>query len=445
MENIAWMRDHGLVVDLFAGGGGFSTGCEKAMGRSIDIALNHDREAIALHTANHPKTHHYCQDIEQADPLAVTGGRPVFWLHASPSCTQHSRSRRALPAETQAREHGWKVIDWIAKTRPLVFTCENVPEYRKWGPLDAYGFPDKSRTGETFNQWCDAIRAQGYVLEWQDINAADLGAATARERMILVARRDGFPIEWPELNYGPNRAQPWQSVSGHIDWSRPAPSIFERKKTLADATLRRIHKGIMRHIVNNDDPYYAPKDAIVLDGLPENGKVAAFLAQNHSQLSGRSMHQPLSTICAKAAGQSLVTVRLMNAERCSPSLQNRDGPVRVAAFAAGYYSQGGGQLHDLRNPIGTITTKDRFALVEVQKTPSVIIDIGYRFLTADELWSITGFPSDYKRSVMAGGRPMPATSQKRMIGNAVVPIVAQRIVEANLAPIDRALTYKIAA
>lgn len=458
MENTVSMRNHGLVVDLFAGGGGFSVGCEKAMGRSIDIALNHDREAIALHTANHPKTHHYCQDIEHADPLAVTGGRPVFWLHASPSCTQHSRSRRALPAEEQAREHGWKVVEWIGQTRPLIFTCENVPEYRLWGPLDAFGFPDKTRIGETFKRWCDAICAQGYVLEWRDINAADLGAATARERMILVARRDGFPIEWPNLDYGPGRDKPWQAVCGHIDWSRPAPSIFDRKKSLADATLRRIHKGIMRHIVNNNDPFYAPKEASICSSVMPDIKIAAFLAQNHAQLPGRSLHQPLSTICTKAAGQSLVTMSFIDVARTGNAPASINEPlgaistsgghhaeVRVAAFAAGYYSQGGGQLHDLRRPIGTITTKDRFAIVEVQKTPSVIVDIGYRFLTADELWSITGFPDDYKRSVMAGGRPMPATSQKRMIGNAVVPIVAQRIVEANLAPIDRALTYKIAA
>ena len=450
-ENLNALRHEGLIVDLFAGGGGFSVGCEQAFQRPVSIALNHDPEAVALHTANHPRTRHICQDFETADPLEVTRNEPVFWLHASPSCTQHSRSRRALPAEKQARDHGWKVIEWIEKTRPVIFSCENVPEYRKWGPLDAHGFPDKDRQGETFEEWKNAITRLGYRLEWRDINAADLGAATARVRMLIVARRDNMPICWPDEHFGPGRENDWNPSGDHIDWWKPAPSIFTRKKPPVQATLNRIAKGIKRYIIDNPTPYRAPDHARISNPRFETkgAKIAAFMAQNHAQLPGRSLNDPLSTICSKAAGQSLVTLSYIDIARSGSIGLDPAGPlgtitsrgdhhaeVRIEAFAAGYYSQGGGQLHDLNEPIGTITTRDRFAVVEIESVKSIILDIGYRFLTADELWSITGFPDDYKRSVVAKGRPMPATAQKRMIGNAVVPIVAKAVVAANLKTYD---------
>jgi len=456
-EEYSFLRREGLVIDLFAGGGGASIGIEKAIGRPIDIALNHDPYALALHGVNHPRTRHLLQSIEDADPAEVVDGRPVFHLHASPSCTQFSRSRRALPAEKQLRDHAWKVLEWIRTTRPPIFTCENVPEFRTWGPLRPSGFPDRERSGEYWDSWTRQIRELGYDIEDRDVNAADLGAHTARERLMVIARRDGRSIGWPLEDHGPGRAKPWRGAHEHIDWTVDAPSIFTRKKPLADATMERIRKGVEKFVVNDPDPFFAPDDARVSHGLDDGSRVAAFLAQNHSGLAGRPATAPVSTICSKASGQSLVTISFMDiARRNSTGVDMRNpantictsgqhhAEVRISAFLAGYYRDGGGQLLDLRRPIGTISTRDRFALVEIKGAPHVIVDIGYRFLTVDELWNLSGFDTGkLKRDIIVNGRPLSATRQKKMIGNAVVPLFMQRILEANLH--DEEIEYAKAA
>lgn len=440
------LRATGLIIDLFAGGGGASLGAEAAHRRPIDIALNHDPFALSLHAVNHPNTVHHCQSIEDADPEDIVGGRRVFHLHASPSCTQFSRSRRALPAEQQLRDHAWKVLEWIEKTRPVIFTCENVAEFRTWGPLLPSGFPDPARSGEHWKQWTLRIRELGYEIEDRVINAADLGAHTARERLMVVARRDGREISWPVEDHGPGRSMPWRAAADHIDWTKEAPSIFTRARPLAEATQERIRKGIRKFVINNPDPFIAPDEARISHGLNDGATVAAFMAQNHSGLAGRPITDPLSTICSKAAGQSLVTISFMDIARrnstgvsltepantiCTSGAHHSE--VRVAAFVAGYYSQGGGQLHDLRNPIGTITTRDRFALVKIKGVQHAIVDIGYRVLDVDELWKLQGFDlKRLKRNIIVDGKPLSATRQKKMIGNSVVPLFMQRILEANL-------------
>lgn len=456
-NEIVWLRNNGLTIDLFAGGGGFSVGFEKALGRHVDIALNHDPYAVTLHAANHPRTRHLCQDIATADPIEATRGRPVFWIHASPACTQFSRSRRALPAEKQLRELGWKAFDWVEKTQPVVFSLENVSEYRHWGDLDADGFPIKEKAGETWEAFLQAFRDLGYAVDWKILNSADYGAPTSRERLIMVARRDGLPIRWPVRTHGAG-TQDYAHAGDHIDWSIPAQSIFTRKKALAPATVRRILKGYDRFIANNPKPYLAPPGTVVGDGNDRSDLVAAFLTQNHADLPGRSLRQPLSTICTKGAGQGLVTMSFLNVMRNNAVGTALDAPanticaggghfaeIRVASYAIGYYSEGGGQLQDLGGPIGTITTKDRFAIVELMGYPHIVTDIGFRFLTAGELWNLQGFPKDYKKTMMANGRPLTGTVQKRLVGNSVVPILATAIARANLQDIDDLEPMKIAA
>lgn len=452
-----YLLNEGLIIDLFAGGGGASIGIENAIGRQIDIALNHDPYALALHGVNHPKTHHFCQAIEDANPAEIIKGRPVFHLHASPSCTQFSRSRRALPAEQQLRDHAWRVLDWVKEARPVILSVENVPEFRDWGPLLPSGFPDRSRNGEYWDSWVSQIEELGYEIESRVINAADIGAHTARERLMVIARRDGRPIEWPEENYGPGKEKEWRQAADHIDWKIPAPSIFSRKKPLSENTLERIRKGIKKFALQ-PNPFIAPEEATVSHGLDNGSKVAAFLAQNHANLPGRPITDPVSTICSKASGQSLVTISFMDIARqnstgvdlrnpantiCTSG--NHHAEVRISAFLAGYYRDGGGQLLDVRNPIGTITTKDRFALVELKGAPHVIVDIGYRFLSADELWNLQGFDTrKLKRNIIVNGRPLSATRQKKMIGNSVVPLFMQKVLEANLHRNDNAEYAKAA-
>ena len=439
---------HGLCIDLFAGGGGFSLGFEQGMKRPIDIALNHDRYAITLHAMNHPKTRHVCQDITKADPLEITQGKPVFWVHASPACTQFSRSRRALPAEKQLRELGWDAFRWVEQTRPAIFTAENVPEYVNWGPLGQDNYPIRERAGETWNEWVQAFRDHGYAIEWRILNSADHGAPTSRQRLIIIARRDGLPVRWPEADHGNGRAKPYEPAYRHIDWNERAPSIFNRKRALAPKTLERIRRGVLKHVIENPAPFNAP---IAPQVDNDNSiQVAAFMGQNHGLLSGRSIEEPVSTICSKGAGQALITLSYIDVARKDsvgrdmrstvPTITTKAGhfaEVRITAFLAGYYSEGGSQINNVKNPIPTITTRDRFGLAEVTIAgrPARIVDIGYRMLTVDELWDLMGFPRTYHRNIIANGKPLTQERQKRMIGNAVVPILARRVVEANLADI----------
>lgn len=422
----------GLVIDLFAGGGGASLGIEKALGRPIDIALNHDPYALALHTANHPRTVHHCQAIEDADPDEIIAGRDVFYLHASPSCTQFSRSRRAIPAERQQRDHAWRVLEWIKVGRPILFTCENVAEFQKWGPLDPNGFPDRNREGEYWAQWIRKIEELGYRVDWQVINAADLGAHTARERLMVIARRDGMDVAWPDLDHGPGRKCPWRAAADHIDWSIEAPSIFKRGRNLAPATLERIRKGIEKFVVNAPEPFIAPEWAAQHGSMAGEGKVAAFLAQNHSQLAGRPLTSPLSTICSKAAGQSLVTLAFLDIAR-----QNTKGAdIRLPTHTICASGNHHGEVRVSAMPTAEATASflgADAAIVKIHGRDHVLADIGYRFLSADELWALQGFDlARLKRNITVNGKPLTASRQKKMIGNSVVPLFAERIVRANL-------------
>lgn len=431
------LRRHGLLIDLFAGGGGASIGIEAAFGRPLDIALNHDPFALALHTANHPKTVHYCQAIEDADPAEIVGDRAVFYLHASPSCTQFSRSRRAIPAEKQQRDHAWRVLDWIKHCMPVIFTCENVAEFQKWGPLDIYGFPNKAATGLNFERWVNQIKSLGYAIEWQVINAADLGAYTARERLMVVARRDGFPISWPEIDHGPGRQAAWKPAADHIDWSVAAPSIFTPGRSLAPKTLTRIRKGVEKFVYNADAPFIAPIETNTATVGWEPVKVAAFLAQNHSSLPGRSLEQPLSTICSKAAGQSLVTLSFLDIARQNTHGADLRAPTHTICASGNHHAEV--RVSAIEQSHAAEFLGEGSTCLSINGRDHLLLDIGYRFLTADELWALQGFDlARLKRNITVNGKPLTASRQKKMIGNSVVPLFAERIVAANLEVIDGA-------
>lgn len=251
-----------LVVDLFAGGGGASTGIERAIGRPVDIAINHDPEAVSLHQANHPQTQHYVSDVFEVDPRAVTGGRPVGLLWASPDCTFHSKARGGKPHRDRnkaRRRRGlaWVVCRWAREVRPRVIALENVEEFQHWGPLTADGQPCPERKGLTFKRWVAQLRNLGYAVEWRELRACDYGAPTIRKRLFLVARCDGQPIVWPAATHGPG-LRPYRTAADCIDWSLLCPSIFERPKPLAEATLRRIAHGIKRYVIDAAEPFIVP-------------------------------------------------------------------------------------------------------------------------------------------------------------------------------------------
>ena len=257
---------HELVVDLFAGGGGASTGIEQAIGRHVDVAVNHDREAISLHTANHPQTRHFCSDVFEVDPLTVTEGQPVGLLWASPDCKHFSKAKGGKPVSKKIRSLAWVVIKWAKAVQPRVICLENVEEFQTWGPLAADGRPCPQRKGQTFAAWVAQLRNLGYAVEWRELRACDYGAPTIRKRLFLIARRDGQPITWPSPTHAqpdakgkvPQGLKPWRTAADCIDWSIPAPSIFNRARPLADATCRRIAKGIVRYVYQAAQPFVAP-------------------------------------------------------------------------------------------------------------------------------------------------------------------------------------------
>lgn len=245
---------NGLIIDLFAGAGGASIGIEAALGRHVDVAINHDPVALAVHKANHPATRHFEEDIWKADPAGVTEGRRVALLWASPDCTHFSVAKGGKPRSKGIRSLAWAVVRWAKATKPAVIFMENVTEFKGWGPLTKEGRPDKRFMGKTFHAWRRALERLGYVIEYRTLDASLYGAPTRRRRLFIIARRDGQPIVWPAETHGKGRL-PLRTAAECIDWSLPCPSIFERARPLAEKTQWRIAQGIRRFVLEAAEPF----------------------------------------------------------------------------------------------------------------------------------------------------------------------------------------------
>ena len=340
-----------LVVDLFAGGGGASVGIEAALGRHVDIAVNHDPEAVDLHMANHPQTRHFVSDVFEVDPITVTDGRPVGLLWASPDCKHFSKAKGGKPVSKKIRALAWVVIKWAQAVQPRVIMLENVEEFATWGPTiaktdgngkaqrDANGkvvhMPCPKRKGQTFKRWLGQLRNLGYQVEWRELRASDYGAPTIRKRLFLIARRDGQPIAWPEPTHGPGRKKPWRTAAECIDWTLPAHSIFMEpaeakkigiKRPLAEATMRRIAHGVQKYVIEAAEPFIVtlahgeqspsgvkrwgkghrdikqPMPTITASG--GYGLVAPFITEHANASTQRNMpaDEPLRTQCAQVKG-----------------------------------------------------------------------------------------------------------------------------------------------
>ena len=395
-----------LIVDNFAGGGGASTGIELATGRSVDIAINHDPAAIAMHRANHPTTKHYCENVWDVDPVEACAGCPVGLAWFSPDCKHFSKAKGGKPVEKAIRGLAWVAIRWAKLVRPRVIILENVEEFMTWGPLIG-NRPDPTRKGQTFRRFVHALKRYGYRVAWNELRACDYGAPTIRKRFFLIARCDGLPIVWPEPTHGDPSTlfvasgilHPWRTAAEIIDWTIPCPSIYDRKKPLCKNTMRRIARGLRKFVLEHPQPY------IVDD------HIAPFLIQYHTEQSGKEVR-----------GQA-VDKPLMTADS-----SNRYG--LVTALLIKYYGQGEGQ--SLREPLHTITAKDRFGLVIIRGEPYQIIDIGLRMLTPRELFRAQGFPEDYIIDRDADGKHYPKSAQVARCGNAVPPPFAEALVRANL-------------
>lgn len=317
------MKDSEIIVDNFAGGGGASTGIELAIGRSVDIAINHDPNAVAMHTTNHPGTLHYCESVYEVRPKVATAGRPVALAWFSPDCRHFSKAKGAKPVEKAIRGLAWVVLRWGLDVKPRVMKLENVEEFKTWGPLLAGEMrPDPARAGETFEAFIgmlttgisadhpalaecceflnisldseDAARlvnGLGYTVEYRELRACDYGAPTIRKRFFMVMRCDGKPIVWPEATHGDPKSPavlagklaPWRTAAECIDWRIPAPSIFDRKKPLAENTLRRIARGIQRFVIDSAEPFIVKCNHTTTKG-------------QYDCFRGQSLADPLQTI-----------------------------------------------------------------------------------------------------------------------------------------------------
>jgi DNA (cytosine-5)-methyltransferase 1 len=408
----------GLVVDLFAGGGGASTGIEQAIGRAVDIAINHDPAAVKMHEANHRGTRHLCESIFDVDPVQVTQGQPVAILWASPSCTHFSRARGGTPVSKQLRGLGWVVLRWAGKTRPAVIHCENVGEWETWGPVRK-GRPYAKRKGAYFRQFVASLERMGYAVQFRILDAAQHGAGTHRRRLFLTARCDGGEIITPEPTHGPGRPRPFVTAADSIDWTDLGRSIFDRKKPLAPATCRRIAAGTVRYVIqgkpflveidNRSNGLRAVRDpAAPLTTITTENRhalVAAFLAKHFTGVIGQPCDRPLGTVTA-VDHHSLIACHItkfqQNGAGFSPSEPMHTvmaGAPRFglcAAFLTTYYS-GGDQANPVSEPVPAIVTKARHGLVtvDIDGTTYALADIRLRMLKPAELARAQGFPAGY--------------------------------------------------
>lgn len=591
-----------IFVDNFAGGGGASTGIEMAIGRSVDIAINHDPDAIAMHKVNHPKTKHYCEDVWQVDPVEASAGHPVALAWFSPDCKHFSRAKGGKPVDKNIRGLAWVAIRWAYLVKPRYIMLENVPEIQSWGPLGNDNKPIKERAGETFkgfllaltsgipkehpafDEMCCALEIEtesnmadalshglGYNVEYKILKSCDYGAPTTRTRFYLIAHADGKPVVWAEPTHAPRGSKdvlsgkklPYRTAAECINWNIPAQSIFERRKPLAENTLRRIARGIQKFVIENPEPFIVTVNhsgdgfrgqdikeplhtvtakhgyGVVLptimcnntgnigasadDPLPtvttgnrnylvtpsiipvgygekEGQKprvnsveeplgtvvssskhylVAPTLLQYHSETgaeevrgqipdepimtvdtsnryalscahimknyaggykgAGSKADEPLDTVTAKDHN-SLITAHIMTMRRNMDG-QKADEPLstvscsgahhaEVRAFLIKYFSTGAAK--SVNEPLDTVTTKDRFAVVTIHGEEYIITDIRMRMLQPRELFNAQGFPENYIIDTDADGNPYPKTKQVARCGNAVTPPVPAALVRANL-------------
>ena len=576
---------HGeLIVDNFAGGGGASTGIEMATGYSVDIAINHDPEAIRMHKTNHPNTKHYCEDVWQVDPVEACKGHPVGLAWFSPDCKHFSKAKGGKPKDKFIRGLAWVACRWAGLVRPRVIMLENVEEFKTWGPLNRRKHPIKSKQGKTFEKFVQQLTNLGYEVQFCELVAAAYGAPTMRKRFFLIARCDGKPIVWPEPTHAPADSEevkaglkkPYVGAYTQLDFSLPCPSIFDTSeeikekygiravRPLAQKTMDRIARGFIKFALNNPKPFIIqcnhggerrPNDirepmptitgkhgyGIVEPYMVQIGQtgftkdrskdvreplttivsknehcliepmlapymgtnttnhpggncrdpihtittgnqqclISPTLIQYHSETAkdevrGQLIEEPIMTVDSsnryglvtsflhkyydggyKGAGESMekplptvtawdhnsvVTANLIQMNNhCDgrdmrdpiPTITAGDGHFgEVRAFLVKYYGQGTGQ--DLKEPLDTIPTHDRFGLVTIKGVDYQIVDIGLRMLEPRELYGCQGFPDDYIIDHDYTGKTYPRSEQVRRCGNAVCPPIPAALVRANL-------------
>ncbi len=408
-----------LIIDNFAGGGGTSTGLEAAFGRPVDIAINHDPEALAMHAANHPHTLHLCESVWDVNPIQVTGNQPVALVWLSPDCKHFSKAKGGTPVSKHIRGLAWVGMRWVAMCKPRVLMLENVEEFQTWGPIlvgpDGQARPDPARRGKTFQSFVRQLKAHGYQVDWRELRASDHGTPTIRKRLFLVARRDGLPIVWPEQTHAEptdrrviaGKLAAHRTAAECIDFDLHAESVFGRKRPLVDNTMRRVAKGLWKHVLTSASPYLVGAQAPYLNEhanasnqrtMPADSPLRTICAQvkgghfsvvaptlaplrgtSEQHLVGHAVNAPLSTVAASGThhalvGANLVTIGYGEREGQQPRTQDIEAPlgtvvaggIKSALVAAHLVDMGHGEgpaggkrfshgIRSLEVPLNTVT------------------------------------------------------------------------------------------
>nr|DAG24348.1 MAG TPA: DNA cytosine methyltransferase [Caudoviricetes sp.] len=342
-----------LLVDNFAGGGGASTGIELATGYSVDIAINHDPEAIRMHKANHPNTKHYCENVWAVDPVKACGGHPVALAWFSPDCKHFSKAKGGKPKDKNIRGLAWVACRWAGLVRPRVIMLENVEEFKTWGPLGRRHHPIKAKQGETFRKFVQQLTDLGYEVQFRELIAADYGAPTMRKRFFMIARCDGKPIVWPEPTHAPadsevvkeGLAKPYVGAYTQLDFSLPCPSIFDTSeeikekygiravRPLAPKTMERIARGLKKFVLDNPEPF--------------------IIQCNHGgERRPNDIREPMPTITGKH-GYGIVE------------------PYMVQIGQTGFTAD---RSKDVREPLTTIVSKNEHCLIEPKLAPYLSVN-----------------------------------------------------------------------
>ncbi len=414
-----------ILVDNFAGGGGASTGIELALGRPVDIAINHDPDAILMHKTNHPCTEHLQASVWDIDPVEVCRGRPVGLAWFSPDCKHFSKAKGGKPVDKKIRGLAWIALRWAGTVRPRVIILENVEEFQTWGPVRK-GKPIKSKAGQTFRKFIQQLRDLDYAVEYRELVAADYGAPTIRKRFFLIARCDGQPIVWPAPTHskdGKDGLPKWRSAAEIIDWTIPCPSIFDTKaeikakygvaavRPLAEATLRRVARGVDKFTIKSGNPFIVNSNHTTSKGNydffrgqnleePYNTVTASlgsgivdpvlapFHMHNHENAIGTDMRDPMNT-ATSTGSQMFITPSLIQyhseqsenvrGQGLDGTLMTVDSSNRyglVSAQLTEYF--GNGKPIPITDPMHTVTAKDRenLTLAHLTKYYSGVIGAG---------------------------------------------------------------------
>lgn len=399
------------IIDSFAGGGGASTGIELATGRVVDVAINHDPDAILMHKTNHPHTKHYQASVWDVDPVEVCGGSPVGLLWASPDCKHFSKAKGGKPVDKKIRGLAWIVLRWAGTVRPRVIMLENVEEFQTWGPVRR-GKPVKSKAGQTFKRFVSQLKELGYSVEWRELVAADYGAPTTRKRFFLVARCDGRPIVWPEPTHAPEDSEdvkagkklPWRSAAEIIDWDLPCPSIFDTREQIKEKygvssqrplkpnTMRRVARGVDKFILRSNAPFIVqvnhagafrgqtakePLQTITAKhgyGIV-SPNIVPWTVTNTTNSTGHAVNEPIDTARTGGGGgqmflgASLIQYHTEQSEHVrgqeiTNPIMTIDAANRYGLTAASLVKYYGNDQHgqDIHQPLHTITAKDREGL-----------------------------------------------------------------------------------